>query len=189
MGIVAPLSAVVTALVPVIFALVQEGAPRRLQFAGFGVALVAVWCLAASQETSRIRRQEVILSLAAGTGFGLFFIFIDQASRETILWPLIAARGASLTMIGLILAVRRPRFRPARSQLPVMALAGILDVAGNAFFALAAQMGRLDVAAVLSSLYPLSTVLLARVILKERLHRQQWAGVAAALAAMVMIAA
>ncbi|MDJ0722550.1 MAG: EamA family transporter [Desulfobacterales bacterium] len=189
MGLVAPLSAVVTALVPVVFAFFHEGAPGVLQFAGFGAALVAVWCLAASRAAGRIQRREILLSLAAGGGFGLFFIFIDQASRETILWPLAAARCASLTMIGAILTVRRRRLRASGPQLAIIALAGVLDMAGNAFFALAAQMGRLDVAAVLSSLYPLSTVLLARVLLNERLHRHQWAGVAAALAAMIMIAA
>ncbi len=189
MGIVAPLSAVVTALVPVVFAFFHEGAPDGLQFAGFGAALVAVWCLAAPQEAEPVNRREVLLSLAAGIGFGLFFIFVDQASRETVLWPLAAARCASLVMIGAILTVRRRRMRASRPQLAVIALAGVLDMAGNALFALAAQTGRLDVAAVLSSLYPLSTVLLARTILSERLHPRQWAGVAAALAAMVMIAA
>jgi drug/metabolite transporter (DMT)-like permease len=189
MGVVAPLSAVVTALVPVVFAFFLEGAPGVLTFAGFGAALVAVWCLAASQEAGGIHRREVLLSLAAGGGFGLFFICIDQASRESILWPLAAARCASLTMIGAILTVRRRQLCASGSQLAVMALAGALDTAGNAFFALAAQMGRLDVAAVLSSLYPLSTVLLARTVLREHLHRRQWVGVAAALAAIVMIAA
>lgn len=189
MGIVAPLSAVITALVPVAFAFFSEGAPRMLQLTGFAVALVAVWCLAAANSGQGIRRQEILLSLAAGGGFGLFFIFIDQASRETILWPLVAARTASLVLIGTILAVKRQLLLPDRRRFPVIALAGILDTAGNAFFALAAQQGRLDVAAVLSSLYPLSTVLLARFILKERLHRQQWAGVLAAVVAMVLIAA
>ncbi len=189
MGIVAPLSAVITALVPVGFAFFSEGAPRPIQIAGFAVALAAVWCLTAANGRSGIDRQEIMLSVAAGGGFGLFFILIDQASRESILWPLAAARLASLVLIGAILVVTRQLALPDRHRLPIIILAGVLDTAGNAFFALAARMGRLDVAAVLSSLYPLSTVLLARFILKERLHRRQWAGVLAAVMALVLVAA
>lgn len=188
MGIVAPLSAVITALVPVTFAFFTEGAPRILQMAGFAVALVAVWCLAAADGRFRINRQELLLSLAAGGGFGLFFILIDQASQVSVLWPLVAARTASLALIGAILVLRGQPLALEPRRLPLMALAGVLDTAGNAFFALAAQMGRLDVAAVLSSLYPMSTVLLARYILKEHLRPQQWAGVLAAVSAMVLVA-
>lgn len=184
----APLSAVITALVPVAFAFFKEGSPRVLQFAGFGVVLIAVWCLVVSNGGSGLRRQEIMLSLAAGGGFGLFFIFFDQASPETIRWPLVAARAASLGLLGAILSIKRQRVWPEYRQFPMMALAGAPDTAGNALFALAAQAGRLDVAAVLSSLYPLSTVLLARFILKERLHYRQWAGVIAAIMAMVLIA-
>ena len=187
MGIVAPLSAVIAALVPVGFAFFSEGAPRPLQIAGFAVALAAVWCLTASGGRGGIDRQEIMLSLAAGGGFGLFFILIDQASREAILWPLAAARLASLVLIGAILAFTKQLVLPEGRRLPLIILAGILDTAGNAFFALAARIGRLDVAAVLSSLYPLSTVLLARLVLKERLQRVQWAGVLAAVTALVLV--
>ena len=189
MGIVAPLSAVITALVPVGFAFFYEGAPRPLQIAGFAVALAAVWCLTAANGRNGIDRQEIILSVAAGGGFGLFFILIDQASHESILWPLAAARLASLALIGAILVFTKQLVLPERRRLPIIILAGVLDTAGNAFFALAARVGRLDVAAVLSSLYPLSTVLLARFILKEQLHRRQWAGVLAAAMALVLVAA
>ncbi len=189
MGIVASLSAVVAALVPVGFAFFSEGAPRPLQIAGFAAALSAVWCLTASNGRSGIDRQEIMLSLAAGGGFGLFFILIDQAGREAILWPLAAARVASLALLGTFFTFTRRLALPAWRRLPIIILAGVLDTAGNALFALAAQIGRLDVAAVLSSLYPLSTVLLARFILKERLHRRQWAGVLAAVMALVLVAA
>jgi drug/metabolite transporter (DMT)-like permease len=189
MGIVAPLSAVMTALVPVIVAFLNEGLPKSTQLAGLGVALMAVWFLAGSPGGPVRISGELGLPLLAGVGFGLFFVCIDRASSGGILWPLIMARIASLFIFTSILLARRQRGLPERYQLGFMALAGVMDTAGNAFFALACQHGRLDVAAVLASMYPASTVFLAWGLLKERLHFRQWVGVGAALCALALIAA
>jgi uncharacterized membrane protein len=187
MGIVAPLSAVVTALIPLTLALLTEGLPRQTQLMGFGLALVAIWLFAANETRSNAFRSEFALSFLAGAGFGLFFVCIDHISSEAILWPLIAARLASVTLIGCILAARRQMALPPRHQLFIIALAGTLDVAGNGFFALASKLGRLDMAAVLASMYPVTTVLLARYFLKERLRRPQRIGLVAACTALVLI--
>lgn len=188
MGIVAPLSAVTTALVPVALAVFTEGVPKHTQILGFALAVSAIWCFAATNEVDRILKIELGLSLLAGLGFGLFFVCIDHVSGEAILWPLIAARLTSITLMGISLAWRRQMVLPPRRQLVTIALAGILDIIGNAFFALASKLGRLDVAAVLASMYPASTVLLARWFLNERLGRQQRIGLIAALMALVLIA-
>ena len=187
MGIVAPISAVVTALLPVTFAFVVEGFPGGLKLAGFAVALAAVWTLSYDGRGLSATADELRLALAAGTGFGLFFIFIERASTDSILWPLIAARAASLTVLFAIMVMRKPFRWPRPAQLPMIAMAGLLDTAGNALFALAAQFGRLDLAAVVGSLYPATTVFLARAVLDERLVPRQWVGVGTALAAMVLI--
>ena len=187
MGIVAPVTAVVSAFFPVTAALFLEGFPSTLQIIGFGIALLAVWLLSCSGTDTSVRLQELWLPLGAGTGFGMFFILIDQVSEEAFLWPLIVARIASLLMLTAVLTRARKVTMPNRSLLPLIVITGVLDVGGNAFFALATQLGRLDISAVLASLYPATTVFLAWFILKERLVHQQWIGVAAALASLLLI--
>jgi drug/metabolite transporter (DMT)-like permease len=189
MGIVAPLSAIMTALVPIMCAFFSEGLPKTAQLAGLGVALAAVWFLSAADTGLQRNSGQLTLPLMAGVGFGLFFVCIDRASTSGILWPLIMARLASLGIFTSILFTRRQMALPEKNQLACMVLAGIMDTAGNAFFALACQVGRLDVSAVLASMYPASTVLLAWVLLKERLHPRQWIGVGTALCALALIAA
>ena len=243
MGVVAPVSAVVTAILPVMVSFFTEGLPSIWKMVGFGVALVAVWLLAggggapirtrsegaaalpldeegaaalpfdekgaASLDTrtdarstsamsaasmvkgrlsKRNRTRELGLPIVAGLGFSLFFVFMDQVREGAVLWPLVAARIASISVLTLLVLIRRRGKMPAQKQLPIIALTGVFDIGGNTFFTLATQAGRLDSSAVLSSLSPAGTVLLARLILKERLERQQWIGVAAVLVALALIA-
>jgi drug/metabolite transporter (DMT)-like permease len=188
MGLVAPVAAVVQAAVPLAFGLLLEGLPGNLQLLGFGLALVAVWLVSRTGDSGGGRLRALGLALAAGLGFGIFLIVIGRASGGAILWPLASARLASIIMLVIVLLLARQGLRPDRAYLPLMLLAGLFDSGGNAFYALAAQAGRLDAAAVLGSLYPAATVLLARFVLKERLAWRQWIGVVAALAAVVLIA-
>lgn len=193
MGVVAPMTAVLSASIPVIVGIVTEGIPPVLVLVGFGLAVTAVWLLSGGGKADGIRRDELGLALLAGLGFALFFVFIDQLSTGVIFWPLTAARVASVPLLLLFILGRRQcqgvtTARLPSSLLPIIALSGILDSGGNYFFALATQSGRLDIAAVLASLYPASTVLLARIILKETLGPRQWVGVMVALMALVLIA-
>ena len=193
MGVVAPVTAVLSASIPVVVGIVTEGIPPTLVLLGFGLAVTAVWLLSGGDATGGIRRDELGLALLAGLGFSLFFVFINQISSGVVFWPLTAARVASvplllLFVLGLGKVGNGRSALPTRSLLPIIVLAGILDSGGNFFFTLAAQSGRLDVAAVLSSLYPASTVLLARLVLKETLGLRQWVGVVVALVALILIA-
>lgn len=188
MGIVAPVAAVVTAALPVVVGILNEGFPSAWQLVGFGIAFLAVWFLSRGSSDAPIRARELSLPVAAGLGFGLFFILIDRVSNNAILWPLVAARIASTSILSFFVTVRRQGKAPAVNQLLIIVLAGIFDTGGNAFFALATRAGRLDISAVLASLYPATTVLLACFILKERLVPRQWVGVIAALVALVFIA-
>lgn len=186
MGLVAPVSAVITAALPALFGMMTEGLPSALTLVGFGLALLAVW-LVAGAGGAEGGRAGLGLALLAGCGFGVFFILLDRAGESAIFWPLAAARCGSLALVLPIALARRQLVHPAPGMLGVVLLSGALDVAGNAFFVLATQSGRLDVAAILSSLYPASTVLLAALLLGERVTRPQLAGIAAALAAIVLI--
>jgi drug/metabolite transporter (DMT)-like permease len=214
MGLVAPVSGVITAALPALFSAMTEGLPRVSTLIGFGLALFGVW-LVAGAGGAEGRRDGLGLALLAGVGFGAFFILVHRAGTSAVFWPLAAARCGSLALvvpialgrqgvsrnflpgaqdrtiaIGPALATPGSRFSFGieRRQLVPVLLAGVFDVGGNAFFVLAAQAGRLDVAAVLSSLYPASTVLLAALLLGERITRVQAAGIAAALAAIALIA-
>jgi drug/metabolite transporter (DMT)-like permease len=188
MGVVAPVAALVTAALPLGWGLLVEGLPAVRQIAGFWLAFVAVWFISHSADGMVTRVRDLALPIVAGLGFGLFLILIDRVSNAAVLWPLSAARVASVGLLLVVMVLMRPVEVPASSQLPLIVLAGIFDTGGNAFYALAARAGRLDIAAMLSSLYPAVTVLLARLVLKESISRRQWVGVVSALMAVVLIA-
>jgi drug/metabolite transporter (DMT)-like permease len=186
MGIVAPVSAVLGAALPVLFTAFTEGLPRQLQLLGFGLAIVSIWLLSRPERLG-VYPAEIGMALLAGLGFGGFFIGIGQVSDEAVFWPLVAGRLAACTaMAAFALSTRRP-ILPLPFPLGLLLLAGILDVTGNLFFLLAMQLGRMDVTAVLGSLYPAVTAVLAWLIIKEHMARLQMIGVAAAVLAIVMI--
>ena len=188
MGIAAPVSGVVGAVVPVLVGASVQGSPGSLRLVGFALALAGVWLLtAAGGGVDRARPRELVLPLLAGVSFGLFLVFIHRAGGSTVLWPLTAARASSMAVLTAIGGVTRSLKLPGRSALGLTCLAGLFDTGGNAFFVLAAQAGRLDVAGVLSSLYPASTVLLACLLLGERLTGRQTAGALATLAAIACV--
>ncbi len=188
MGVNAPVAAVITAALPVAFGMWTQGLPGKLQFGGFALALVAIW-LIALPEGELGRPKGLGLAMLAGVGFSGFLLFSRLAGTEVVYWPLAASRAASVLLITVLLLWRHPFERPQLTVIPYMVVSGILDSAGNALFVIATHYGRLDVAAVLSSLYPASTVVLAWIILKERVSRVQLAGMAAALVSVVLIAA
>lgn len=188
MGVVAPVAAVVSVILPLVFGLFLEGIPALPQLLGFGLALCAVWFITRPGDDTRIQLRDLVLPVVAGLGFGVFFILIGQVSATAVLWPLAAARTASVLALLMVVLLTRQRARPAASQMPLILLTGLFDTGGNAFYALAAGAGRLDIAAVLSSLYPAVTVILARFILKEQLSRVQGLGLALAMIAVILIA-
>lgn len=189
MGPVASVTAAISAIVPIGVGACLEGFPGVMNVLGFALAITAVWIITWSRQGHAVQRRSLTLSLLAGLGFAVFFIAIDLASHTSVLWVVAGGRGAGLVLLATLAGLLRPRWEKLpHHQLPIIALAGLFDTAGNTFYALAASAGRLDMAAVLASLYPATTVLLAWGLLKERLSPQQWLGVTTALCAVVLMA-
>lgn len=188
MGLMAPITGVLATCIPVMFTLLTDGFPEALTLFGFLLALVSVWLVSRGEGSSVISRTGLQLALIAALGFGGFLILINQTESTSVVWILTAARvGSTGFMLLLAQMLKRP-FIPTRHDVPAVITVGLLDLGGNAFFILAGQQGRLDVAAVLSSLYPAVTIILAHFILKERVSRLQSIGILSALAAIMLIA-
>ena len=190
MSIAAPVSALFAAVLPVIVGLFTQGAPTLNQFIGFGFALAAVWLISQGDTTEKFQFKhlsDLRLPILAGIGFGCYFIFVHNASKESasVIWTMVASRFAGTVMLLTVVFVRRDSFSVPRDAWIVVCLNAILDLGGNLFFILASQAGRLDVSAVLSSLFPGSTVVLASIFLKEHISAKQWLGIFAALIAIV----
>ncbi len=189
MGVVAPVSGVIAALIPVVLSLFTEGLPSQVQLAGFGFGMLGIYWLSSSPGApGRMRLHSLAYPLASGIGFGMLFVFTDLYSARAIYWPVAAGRLASMSLAFLAGRYFQQPMRAAGGNLPLLALAGLLGIAGNVVFALATRFGRLDIASVLGSLYPAVTVVLAWLLIGERLSSWQWAGAAAAMLAVVLIA-
>jgi drug/metabolite transporter (DMT)-like permease len=190
LSIAAPVSALLAALVPILVGAWTAGLPGPLKLAGFALALLAVWLIAQGDSTGPLRLShlsELGLPFISGLCFGLYFVLIHQAAVDSILWPMIAGRFAGGTVLALLLLLRREPLRQVKAAWGLALLNTLMDLGGNLFYILAGQAGRMDVAAVLSALYPGVTVLLAWLFLKERIGRSQSVGILAALAAIALM--
>jgi len=191
MSIAAPVSALLAAALPVIVGALTQGFPTQIQFIGFGLALLAVWLISQGDSAHRFhidRLSDLRLPLLAGIGFGCYFILMHYAVSgiSSTFMPMIASRSAgTLMVLGFVLARHEP-FAIQRDAWGVVLINAVFDVGGNFFYILALQSGRLDISAILSSLYPGATVILAWLILKERISPAQWLGILAALTAIAL---
>ncbi|MEX2658364.1 MAG: DMT family transporter [Acidimicrobiales bacterium] len=194
MGVIAPITAVGAAVVPVTYGLATGERPSGPALVGIVLALLSVALIASvvpheGSQAGRVDRREVALAAAAGASFGFGFIFLAEAGEGSGFWPVAAARGVSLPLVlaGCLIAGRRLSITPG-SRVAV-STAGFLDVLAIGLYLLASRRGLISLVAVLGSLYPATTVLLARIVLGERLVRLQVIGLVLALAGVVLIAA
>lgn len=196
-GLVAPTAAVVGAAVTLTVGILLEGLPQPLQSLGLLIGLAGIWLVSRpADETNatgsggadRAADSAAFgLAVVAGLFFGGFFVFMGLVERGLVFSPLVLAKASALALALIIVWVRRD---PVQSPLayPLPLLAGLLDAGGNVFYLLARQYARLDVAAILSSMYPASTVLLSAWVLHERIGASQRLGLVLCLAALALIA-
>jgi drug/metabolite transporter (DMT)-like permease len=191
MAVVAPISGTAAAI-PVTVGLISGERPTGLQVAGIVLAIAGV-VLASRElpkegETARVAAG-VGLALLAALGFGSFFVAIDAASEQDLFWAILLNRATSVTALVALTLVLRPSLSVDRGDVHALLAIGALDIGANTLFAAASTEGLVSLVAVLASLYPVVTVLLARVVLGERVRRAQQAGVVLALAGVALISA
>lgn len=190
MGIVAPISAT-SPLVPLTVDAARGVVPSPLQW--FGVALVLLGIVVLSRESREAERRVaagVGLAVVAALGFGLFVVGIDASADESVPWAVVAARLASVALVvAAAVFVTGTSLRPPHALLPMLVAIGIFDTAANVFVAFATTKGSAGIVAVLSALYPIVTILLARLVLGERLSVSRRIGGAIALAGAALVAA
>src|SRR5947208_16244436 len=189
MSIVAPVAGI-SAVIPVVVGIVSGDRPSAWQFAGMASALVGVFL--ASREPGRGRSRlaaGVGLALLAALGFGGYFPPMHAAGNADFWWASLIFRLTSTSVILAAVAVRRPALGVPAVQIPFLALIGTCDMLGVLLFAAASTSGLVSITSVLASLYPIVTVLLARVVLKERVARSQELGVVLTLTGVALISA
>jgi drug/metabolite transporter (DMT)-like permease len=197
MGVIAPITGVEAATVPVVYGLLEGERPSGVALTGVVLALVAVALVSSSSNESEVSEDGehrllgpgVLAALGAGLAFGAFFILLDRAGDAAGLWPLVGARASSVATIAVAVLATRSWDRPSRGALLPIAGAGVLDVSANLLYLLATREGLLSIVAVLTSMYPASTVVLARITLDERFSKIQIGGLLVAVAGVVAIAA
>ena len=195
MAVVAPTTAVIAAVIPVLFAFAIGERLRPLTFAGVALALLAIFLVSRPTATEKSGGEKAAgrfppgfgLALLSGVSVGVFFLSLARTSMSAGMWPLIAARISSVSLFVIIALVAKRTLRMDRTATATATLGGALDMAANAVYMIAARIGPLSIVVTLASLYPASTVILARVILKEHLSRAQIAGIGCALLAVVLI--
>ncbi len=195
MSVVAPTTAVCAVVIPVFVSVALGERLALTTFGGIALAIVAIVLVSQSGEAAPDRRGEpdgsrrkaFVLAMLSGVAIGLFFVALARTSREAGLWPLVAARSASVIFFAVIAFFSSQSLRVPAAILAIVVAGGALDMLANLLYLLASRVGPLSVVVTLASLYPASTVLLARLVLHERLSGRQWIGVACALVAVAII--
>jgi drug/metabolite transporter (DMT)-like permease len=197
MAVVAPTTAVCAVTIPVVYSVFRGERPAPLAVLGIILGIASI-VLVSQQRTVTDTGPGLVAeagrlplgvgtALLSGIAIGFFFLALAQTSPAAGMWPLVASRSVSVVMFGLVAAIRGTSLRIPGQVLALVIVAGTVDMSANALYLIAAQQGPLSIVVTLSSLYPASTVLLARVVLRERLNVLQMTGVGCALAAVLLI--
>jgi drug/metabolite transporter (DMT)-like permease len=192
MSVVAPTTAVCAVAIPVAAAVIMGERPGLMAVGGIvlgmiSIVLVSLQSAGEAGPAKSQRAKGLGTALASGVAIGFFLLTFAQTRTEAGMWPLVAARTVSVTIFAAAAIATKSSLAMPGPVLRLVVLAGILDMLANGLYLAAARIGPLSVVVTLASLYPASTVLLARLVLRERMNRWQLAGVACAIAAVVLI--
>ncbi|HYZ35410.1 MAG TPA: EamA family transporter [Pseudonocardiaceae bacterium] len=187
MGLVAPLSALTSAGLPLLVGVLSGERIGPITVGGIAVALLAIPLATAGVYQNQATARGPLLGLASGVGFGLFFVALDATAPDSGLWPLLAAKVAPVVVFGSLVLARRGCGEAPWTWWGLIVLSGTADMLANILFLLATRDGALSVSAVLVSLYPVVVVVLARLVLRERLTWRQATSVALALTASALL--
>lgn len=188
MGVVAPVAAVLTATLPVLFGFVTEGVPSNLAIGGIGCAVVSVVLVSRAPAAPDGRPSGIWYAIGAGVIFAAFTISASGLSDGLIMSPVVVIRVVSVLSITAWILTRRAEWRVPRRLWPALLVIGVLDMAATASYLASISIGPLAIAAILASLYPVITAILAAVVLRERVTALHAVGIVAAAAAVVLIA-
>lgn len=190
-AIISPVAALTGAVLPVAFGFILGERPGTPAMIGIGLCAPAIILLSTSTDHAdsdgRKTRRSLAHGFLAGLGFGLFYVALSRPGVNSGFWPLVAAKAASISVAFMILALRREAAGIARGSLLPTILAGVLDMLANISFVLASGSGMLSVVAIIVSLYPAPTVLLARAVFRERISPARWLGLGLSLAGLALI--
>jgi drug/metabolite transporter (DMT)-like permease len=187
MTVVAPVTAVVSAVAPVAWGVASGDRPGAFAFVGVAVAVCSIALVSGvGGYSGGVARRTVVLSMLGGLGFAVTFIALSETSDDAGLWPLVAARVVSVAFAATVVVATKRAFTIARPRRSVVALGGSLDMTANVLYLLASRRGLLSIVAVITSLYPTSTVALAFGCDGERVARSQAIGMVLAVAALVL---
>jgi drug/metabolite transporter (DMT)-like permease len=189
MSVVAPVTAVCAVIIPVVVGLAFGERPAPPATAGIVLAVVAIALISRSGEVDGGKRATTGLAtaVASGISIGIFLVCLERTEPAAGLWPLVPARIVSVSFFAVAGLLARESLLPRRESWPIVVGGGALDMVANIFYLIAVRQGPLSIVATLTSLYPASTILLARIVLRERLRLVQQAGVACAVLAIVLI--
>jgi drug/metabolite transporter (DMT)-like permease len=197
MALVAPTTAVCAVTIPVVVSIVLGERPLPLALGGIALGIVSIVLVSRQDAAAKHQRHTapsarrlppgVGTALASGVAIGLFFLSLAQTGSDSGMWPILVARLVSVTLFGTVAMVGKHPIRMPARVTAIVIVAGAIDMFANALYLVAVWQGPLSTVVTLSSLYPASTVLLARIVLRERLNSWQITGVGCALAAIVLI--
>ncbi len=189
MTVVAPITAVTSAVIPVVVGLLEGERPSGIAYVGMAAAVAAVALVsgAVGSRHQHARRSTLVFAFVAGVGFAVIFIALDKTTADAGVWPLVVARLCSISLMLVIAATTRTSLRGHGSVWKLAIFGGVLDMAANLLYILAVRRGLLSVVVVVVALYPVSTVTLAFGFDRERVTRSQSVGMALAVTALIFV--